>query len=217
MSISAPVRVAGHDTFRTAIAAIRDHHSPVVLLDDMSDPDNGPTGFLVVAAQFADTRQMAFLVRETSGFVCVAMPPARLDKLRLPLLAPSACGGGTKFGVAVDLRDGITTGISARDRAMTVRALADPATRPDDLARPGHVMPICAADAGVLERRAEPEAAIDLCRVAGLQPVAALAAVLDATGELARQAGLTVLADRNCLPLVRVSDVATWCSHESLS
>jgi 3,4-dihydroxy-2-butanone 4-phosphate synthase len=220
MSISAPFRVADQcgdtgETFRAAITAVRDRHRPVVLLDDMSDPVNGPIGFLVVAAQYADTEQMAFLVRETSGFICVSMTPERLDELRLPLLAPSASGRGKKFAVAVDLRYGLTTGISARDRAMTVRALANPATEPDDLARPGHVMPLCAAEAGVLERAAAPEAAIDLCRAAGLQPVAALATALDRDGELAGLPELTVLADRNGLPLVRVSDVVTWKGHES--
>jgi 3,4-dihydroxy-2-butanone 4-phosphate synthase len=222
MSISAPLLVADHrgdtdDTVRAAIAAIRDRHRPVVLLDDMSDPVTCPIGFLVVAARYAGTEQMAFLVRETSGFICVAMTPDRLDELRLPLLSPSASGRGKKFAVAVDLRHGLTTGISARDRAMTVRSLADPATQPDDLARPGHVMPLCAAEAGVLERPAAPEAAIDLCRAAGLQPVAALATALDSTGELAGLPDLTALADRNGLPLVRVSDVATWWSHESPS
>jgi 3,4-dihydroxy 2-butanone 4-phosphate synthase / GTP cyclohydrolase II len=197
MSISARLRAADHcadadDTFSAAITAIRDRM--VVLVDDVSEPLNGPTGFLVVAAQFADTEQMAFLVRETSGFICVAVTPDRLDRLMLPLLAPNACGDGIKFAVAVDLRHGLTTGISARDRAMTVRALADPATQPDDLARPGHVMPLCAAAAGVLERASAAEAAIDLCRAAGLQPVAAFAAVLDSTGELASLEDLTALA-----------------------
>jgi 3,4-dihydroxy-2-butanone 4-phosphate synthase len=193
---------------RAAIKAIRGR-SPVVLLDDVSDPPRGPVGALFVAAQYADTARIALLVRETSGFVCVAMTGDRLDRLRVPLLAPMAGRTALGFAVAVDLRSGLTTGISARDRAMTVRALADPSTRPEDLTRPGHVLPVCAADAGVLGQPGLAETTVDVCRAAGLQPVAALATVLDSIGEVAGVSELIAVAERLGIPLVRVSEVVT--------
>lgn len=182
-----------------------------MLLDDLSDPEACTAGFLVVAGEHVDTARMALLVRETSGFVCVAMTGDRLDKLRLPLLAaPDPGGRSVAFAVAVDLRRGVTTGISARDRAATVCALADPATEPDDLARPGHVLPVRVADGGVLELPRPAEAAADLCRAAGLAPVAALATVLDVAGGVAGVAELSDLASRYGLLQVRISEVVAW-------
>ncbi|MHA6627241.1 3,4-dihydroxy-2-butanone-4-phosphate synthase [Pseudonocardia sichuanensis] len=178
---------------------------PVLVLDDCVDV---PTGVLLVAAERVDARAMAFLVRESSGIVCVAMTGERLDALRVPPLAARDAGPATSaFGVAVDLKDGITTGISARDRALTARALADPATRPADLVRPGHVLPLRARDGGVLERARPAEAAVELCTSAGLAPAAALATAVDDAGEVAGPAALAALAERAALPVVRVSQV----------
>jgi 3,4-dihydroxy-2-butanone 4-phosphate synthase len=200
-----------YTTLRTAITAIKGR-SPVVLVDDVSDPPLGPTGSLVLAAQHADTERMTLLVRETSGFVCVAMTGDRLDNLRVPPLAPNRGRTGIGFAVAVDLGRGLTTGISARDRAMTVRALADPSTQPDDLARPGHVLPVCIAEDGVVGQPGLAEAAVDLCRAAGLRPAAALATVLDAGGEVAGVRELVAVAERLGVPLVRLSVVVTWAT-----
>lgn len=200
-----------HKTFRAATAAMK-RGSPVVLADDMSDQLT--TGTLVVAAQHADTRCLALLVRETSGFICVAMTAERLDRLQVPQQTPGRRGPTTGFAVAVDLRCGLTTGISARDRAMTIRALADPLTQPDDLTRPGHVVPVCTAEAGVLDEPGAAEAAVDLCVAAGLHPAAAFATVLDSRGEVAGLAQLAVLAQHYTLPLLRVSDVAAWCNAQ---
>jgi 3,4-dihydroxy 2-butanone 4-phosphate synthase / GTP cyclohydrolase II len=214
-SVDAGQYRAGPVAVRDAIRAIS-RQRPVVLLDDISDPPRGPIGALFMAAQHVDTERMALLVRETSGFVCVAMRGDRLDKLRLPLLAPTAGRTALGFAVAVDLRSGLTTGISARDRAMTARALADPSTQPDDLARPGHVLPVCAADAGVLGQPGLAEATVDVCRAAGLAPVAALATVLDSVGEVADAAELAAVADRLGIPLVRVSEVVTYFSTTTI-
>jgi 3,4-dihydroxy 2-butanone 4-phosphate synthase/GTP cyclohydrolase II len=196
-----------HTRFLAATTAIK-HRGPVVLIDDMSA--RAATGALVVPAQYADTERIALLVRETSGFICVAMTADRLDQLRLPDQVPSHTRNATGFAVAVDLRCGPTTGISARDRAMTVRALADPTTEPDDLTRPGHVVPVCVAEAGVLDRPRVAEATVDLCEAAGMQPAAAFATVLDAAGEVAYLPELTVLGHRYGFPLLRVSDVVAW-------
>jgi 3,4-dihydroxy 2-butanone 4-phosphate synthase / GTP cyclohydrolase II len=178
---------------------------PVLLLDDCADL---PIGVLVVAAECVDTPTMAFLVRESSGLVCAAMTGERLDALRVPPLAARDAGPLTSaFAVAVDLMDGISTGISARDRALTVRALADPATLAGDLVRPGHVLPLRARDGGVLERPRPAEAAVELCTRAGLAPAAALATAVDEAGEVAGPAALAALAERAALPVVRVSQV----------
>jgi 3,4-dihydroxy 2-butanone 4-phosphate synthase/GTP cyclohydrolase II len=158
-----------------ALAALR-RGEPVLLL-------NGPgAGELLIAAEHVTARTMAFLVRYTSGVACVAMPGERLDALRIP---PQVSDDPERaaFGVSVDLRVGTTTGISATDRALTARALADPATVPLDLVRPGHVLPVRVRDGGVLERPAAPEAAVDLCRLAGLAAAGVLAAVEDGAVE----------------------------------
>lgn len=164
-----------------ALAALRDG-GPVLLRHDGGDE-------MVVAADRVTPRAMAFVVRATSGIVCVACAGERLDALRIP---PMAAGGDDRvdFGVSVDLRAGISTGISARDRALTARALADPATVPSDLTRPGHVLPVRVRPGGVLERAAPAEAAADLCRLAGVAPAAVLATVVDE----AAVAGLPVVA-----------------------
>jgi 3,4-dihydroxy 2-butanone 4-phosphate synthase/GTP cyclohydrolase II len=133
---------------------------------------------LVLAAERLTTSAMAFLVRHTSGYACVTLDAERLRALRIPLLLPDFpdCPA---FAVAVDRKAGVTTGISAHDRALTIRALADPLTTPDDLTRPGHVVPMLVRAGGVAAHPAPPEAAAALCAMAGLLPVAVLAAVVE--------------------------------------
>jgi 3,4-dihydroxy 2-butanone 4-phosphate synthase / GTP cyclohydrolase II len=193
-----------------ALSALRDGR-PVLLLDDCVDgaarPGTEPAGVLVVAAERVDVGAMAFLVRESSGVVCTAMTGQRLDALRIPPLAADGARTRPAFAVAVDLGTGISTGISARDRALTVRALADPATGPADLVRPGHVLPLRARDGGVLERPRPAEAAVALCAAAGLAPAAALATAVDEAGEVAGPSALDALARRAALPVVAVSQV----------
>lgn len=193
---------------RAALAAGR----AVLLLDDQVgdriEAPAGPPGVLVVAAARVDVRGMAFLVRESSGIVCVAMPEERLDALRIPPLPGRDAGApAAAFAVSVDRAGGIGTGISARDRAHTARTLADPGSRPADLVRPGHVLPVRARAGGVLERPRPAEAAVALCTDAGLAPAAALATAVDETGEVAAGAALAALAERAALPVVRVSQV----------
>lgn len=195
--------VARADVAAAALAAAR----PVVLVDDLA-PDPPVSGALVVPGADVDAATMALLVRETSGVVVVAVTAERLDLLRIP---PQAGGrsdpGRPAFAVSVDLRAGVTTGISAHDRAATVRALADPATRAQDLTLPGHVLPVRVRDGGVLSRPRAEEAAVDLCRAAGLSPVAALATVVDDDGEPRGPEALERFAARHGLVLVRVSEV----------
>ena len=180
---------------------------PVVLLDD-AGPHPG-TGVLVVAAAAVDPATMAFVVRASSGVVGVALPGERLDALRVPPQVAGAAGpDATAFAVSVDLRRGITTGISARDRAATVRALADPALRPDDLVRPGHVLPVRARAGGLDERPRPAEAALALCEAAGVQRAAVLATLVGADGDAAGPVAATAFATGHGLTTLAVSDLA---------
>ncbi|HEX6359610.1 3,4-dihydroxy-2-butanone-4-phosphate synthase [Actinophytocola sp.] len=151
-----------------AIAEIADGR-PVVV--------SGGDGDLVFAAEHASPELVAFTVRHTSGFVCVALSGEDCDRLELPPMYPRVRPRGEEFTVAVDARD-TGTGISATDRANTIRLLADPHARPPDFTRPGHIAPIRAADGGVLERAGRAEAALDLVRLAGLSPAAALSGIV---------------------------------------
>lgn len=181
---------------------------PVLVVDDEDREDEGD---LVVAAELVDDATMAFVLRHTSGIVCVGLPGERLDALRLPqMVVQGDDPRGTAFTVSVDLKAGTTTGISAADRTLTVRALADPATDPAELSRPGHVFPLQARAGGVLERRGHTEAAVDLCRLAGLQPAGVLSEVMNDDGTVARGASLRAFAQEHGLALLSVGDLARY-------
>lgn len=191
-------------TLDAALAAVRSGQ-PIVLR-------HGHRAEVVIAASRVTTSTMAFLVRRTSGFVCVALEGERLDDLHVPLM-PADRSESTAYAVSVDLRAGTSTGISAHDRALTARALADPLSEPGDFARPGHVVPIRLRPGGVLAHPDFPEAAADLCRLAGLHPAAVLAAVdveSDEVNELAsiRIDGVVQHRERTESPVRRVG--TTW-------
>ena len=155
---------------------------PVVVVDDANRENEGD---IIIAAGKMTPTLMAFMIRNTSGVICVSMPGADLDRLQLPLMtAQSGDRMRTAFTVSVDARDGITTGISAGDRAHTVRVLVDSATEPYELSRPGHIFPLRYAEGGVLRRPGHTEAAVDLARLAGLSPAGALAEVVNDDGTL---------------------------------
>jgi 3,4-dihydroxy 2-butanone 4-phosphate synthase/GTP cyclohydrolase II len=188
-----------------AVAAFR-RGEPVLVVDD-EDREN--EGDLVAAAELMTPELMAFIVRHTGGVVCVAMDAGRLETLRLPqMVEDSEDPKGTAFTVSVDLRSGISTGISAADRAATVRALADPACTAEDFVRPGHVFPLRARPGGVLERSGHTEAAVDLARLAGLRTVSVISEVVNDDGSMARRAGLRRFAVQHDLHLISVADLA---------
>ena len=181
---------------------------PVVVLDD-DDREN--EGDLVLPAVHATTEWTAFLVRHTSGVLCVPMEGEALDRLQLPpMTAVNEDRKGTAYTVSVDARLGITTGISAADRASTARLLADPATTARDLTRPGHMFPLRAAPGGVLRRPGHTEAAVDLMRLAGLPPVAVIAEVVSDDGSMLRRAGLTAFAREHGLALLQIADLVDY-------
>ena len=187
----------------------------VVVVDD-EDREN--EGDLMVAAESITPELMAFMVRHTSGVVCVPMEGAALDRLRLPpMTAVNEDRKNTAYSVSVDARDGIATGISAADRARTVRMLADPSTGPHELTRPGHVFPLRAVDGGVLRRPGHTEAAVDLARLAGLAPVGVIAEVVSEDGSMARLPELRLFADDHGIALVSIADLVAYRRrHESL-
>jgi 3,4-dihydroxy 2-butanone 4-phosphate synthase/GTP cyclohydrolase II len=181
----------------------------VVVVDD-EDREN--EGDLIMAAEKATTETIAFMVQHTSGLLCVALPGARLDALDLPLMVPDNSEAmRTAFTISVDAREGTTTGISAADRALTIRALADPATQAEDLARPGHIFPLRYRPGGVLARRGHTEAAVDLARLSGLRPAGVLAEVTNPDGSMARRPQLERFAAEQRLRIISIADLVGYC------
>ncbi|HUH07384.1 MAG TPA: bifunctional 3,4-dihydroxy-2-butanone-4-phosphate synthase/GTP cyclohydrolase II [Egibacteraceae bacterium] len=197
-----------------AVAAIA--RGEMVIVVDDADREN--EGDLIMAAEKVTPEAIAFMVRHTSGVVCVPMLRERLDQLDLQLMvARNSESLQTAFTVSVDAMTGTTTGISAGDRAATVLALVDPKTRPVDLARPGHVFPLRYAEGGVLRRPGHTEAAVDLARLAGLQPAGVLAEVINDDGTMARLEDLEHFAGEHGLLVISIADlIAHRRRHEQL-
>ena len=195
-------------TIDKAIAAIG-RGEIVVVVDDETRENEGD---LIMAAEFATPEAIAFFVKHTSGVICVPMEGSRLDELQLPLMVSTNTESQrTAFTVTVDYRHGTTTGISAADRAATIQALIDPATRPDDLARPGHILPLRYREGGVLKRAGHTEAAVDLARLAGLYPAGVLCEIVneDKT-DMARLPELDEFAERHGLLLITIADLVKY-------
>ncbi len=178
----------------------------VVVVDDASRENEGD---LVVAAEAATAEKIAFFLNHTSGVICMPMLGERLDALDLPpMVLDNTESNRTAFTVSVDGRHGTTTGISAADRASTIAALIDPATRPADLARPGHVFPLRCREGGVLNRAGHTEATVDLARLAGMYPAGVLCEVVsEDKASMARLPELERLAARHNLPLISIADL----------
>lgn len=182
--------------------------SMVVVVDD-EDREN--EGDIIMAAEKVTPEAIAFMVRWTSGVLCVAVPGERLAQLQMPLMvADNAEAMGTAFTVTVDFRHGTSTGISASDRAATVRALVDPAAEAKDFNRPGHVFPLRAVKGGVLRRPGHTEAAVDLARLAGLEPGGVLAEIVNEDGTMARRPQLEAFARAHGLLLVTIKDLIAY-------
>ncbi len=180
----------------------------VIALDD-EDREN--EGDLVMAAEKCGPEGVAFIRKHGSGVICVPMVAERLDQLDIPqMVVRNEARLGTAFAVSVDAREGVTTGISAADRARTIRTLADPKSDPADLVKPGHVFPLRAREGGVLVRAGQTEAAVDLCRLAGLQPVGVICEITNPDGSMARLPELTRFAKRHGLRLITVKDLIAY-------
>ena len=180
----------------------------VVVVDDETRENEGD---LIIAADAMTEEKMAFMIRHTSGVICTPVTDERADELRLPLMvAENTESHRTAFTVTVDLIEGCTTGISAGDRARTVRALADPRTAAGDLARPGHIFPLRARPGGVLKRAGHTEAAIDLCRLADRAQVGALCEIVNPDGTMSRLDDSRRFADAHGLKLISIADLIRY-------
>ena len=195
------------DRIADALAAMA-QGSMVVVVDD-EDREN--EGDLILAAQHATPERLAFMVRYGSGVICAGLPGDRLDSLDLPLMVSRNTESmTTAYTVTVDYRHGTSTGISASDRAATLRALVDPEALPGDFNRPGHVFPLRAVPGGVLTRPGHTEAAVDLTRLAGLRPGGALVEIVNEDGTMARRPELERFARQHGLPLITIKDLIAY-------
>ena len=193
-----------------AIAAIARGEFVVVV----DDEDRENEGDLIIAAEKTTPDTMAFMVRHTSGVICMPLEGDRLDELQLPMMvAENTTAYRTAFTVSVDAKRGTTTGISAGDRTTTVHALIDPQTRPDDLARPGHIFPLRYREGGVLKRAGHTEAAVDLARLAGLSPAGVLAEVVNDDGTMSRLPQLERFAAEHGLAMISIADLIRYRRH----
>ena len=197
-------------TIENAIDAIA-RGEAVVVVDDANRENEGD---LIIAAEKTTPDTMAFMVRHTSGVICMPLEGTRLDELQLPMMvAENTTAYRTAFTVSVDAKSGTTTGISAADRTTTVHALIDPQTRPDDLARPGHIFPLRYREGGVLKRAGHTEAAVDLARLAGLSPAGVLAEVVNDDGTMSRLPELERFASEHGLSMISIADLIRYRRH----
>jgi len=195
------------DPVEDAIAAMRAGRAVVVV----DDEDRENEGDLIFAAQKATAELTGFMIRWTSGYICVALPGRELDRLGLPpMTVINEDKKGTAYSVTVDARDVESTGISAKDRARTIKVLADSATEPWELTRPGHVVPLRAVEGGVLRRAGHTEAAVDLARLSGLRPAGALCEMVNDDGSMMRAPECRRFADEHGLVMISIADLIAY-------
>jgi 3,4-dihydroxy 2-butanone 4-phosphate synthase/GTP cyclohydrolase II len=194
----------------TALDALRAGR-PVIVVDDESRENEGD---VVLAAQFASQEWLAWLVRNSSGFICAPMTNEIADRLELPVMVPdNQDPRGTNYTVSVDAANRLSTGISASDRAHTLRVLADVDSVPASLHRPGHIMPLRAVEGGVRERDGHTEATVDLMKLAGLIPVGAISEIVAEDGEMMRLPGLIELGEREGVPVITIADLIDYLNE----
>jgi 3,4-dihydroxy 2-butanone 4-phosphate synthase/GTP cyclohydrolase II len=190
-----------------AVEAFRDGRMIIVV----DDEDRENEGDLTVAAEKITPEIVNFMAREGRGQICLSMTGERLDELELPLAVnDNTTQFGTAFCVPIDAKYHVTTGISAADRAATILTAVDPATKPSDLVRPGHVSPLRARDGGVLVRAGQTEAAVDLARIAGLQPAGVICEIMNEDGTMARVPELAKFAKRHKMPMITIADLIKY-------
>jgi 3,4-dihydroxy 2-butanone 4-phosphate synthase / GTP cyclohydrolase II len=187
----------------------------IILVDD-EDREN--EGDLVLAAEFATAENINFLARYARGLICLTLEGKRVDELRLPAMAPvNRANRSTAFTISIEAREGITTGISAADRATTIRTAVDPLRGANDIVSPGHIFPLRAADGGVLVRAGHTEGSVDLCRMAGLRPAAVICEIMNEDGTMARMPDLEKFAAEHNLPILTIKELIEWrMARESL-
>ncbi|KAK9762362.1 hypothetical protein K7432_011960 [Basidiobolus ranarum] len=181
-----------------------------LLVVDNEDREN--EGDLIIAAEKITTKDMAFMIRYTSGYVCVPLTNERADQLQLPfMVSNSSDPHKTAYTISVDYKHDTTTGISAHDRALTARSLADMTiTTPSEFNRPGHILPLRARDGGVLTRTGHTEASVDLCKLSGLSPVAVICELVNDDGTMARRDDCKSFAIKHGLKMITIADLIKY-------
>src|SRR5437868_1598429 len=206
----APAATPPFARIEDAVDAIR--AGKMVIVVDDADREN--EGDLTIAAEKVTPETIAFMARYGCGLICLSMTPERLDELDIPLMVSNNSSRfETAFCVPIEAKKRTTTGISAADRAATVHAAIDPATRPSDLARPGHMFPLRARPGGVMVRAGQTEAAVDLARIAGLYPAGVICEIMNEDGTMARVPQLTRFAKRHGLLMITVADLIKHRLH----
>ncbi len=190
-----------------ALADIRQGRM-IILVDDEERENEGD---LTMAAQFVSPEAINFMAKYGRGLICLPMAPALIDQLRLPLMAQrNGSRFGTNFTISIEAREGVTTGISAADRAATIRAAVADGARPEDLVTPGHVFPLRARGGGVLSRTGQTEGSVDLARLAGLKPAAVICEIMKDDGSMARMVDLELFAEEHGLKIAAVRDIIRY-------
>ncbi|ADM08614.1 3,4-Dihydroy-2-butanone 4-phosphate synthase/GTP cyclohydrolase II [Parvularcula bermudensis HTCC2503] len=182
----------------------------VIICDDEGRENEGD---LMIAAEFADADAVNFCTIHGRGLICCAVEPAIADRLGLQLMVPqkdNRSGFGTAFTVSVEAREGVTTGISAADRARTIEVLCDPKSTPEDLVSPGHMFPLRAHPEGTLGRGGQTEASVDLARIAGCRPAGVICEVMNEDGTMARRDDLMKVAAKHDIPMVTVEAIKAY-------
>ena len=184
----------------------------------VDDEDRENEGDLALAAEKVSSEAINFMAKHGRGLICLPIIGKRLDELGIPMMVgENTSKFATAFSVSVDAKHGTTTGISAADRAQTIRVMIDPATKPDDLARPGHIFPLQAREGGVLVRAGQTEAIVDLARLAGLYPAGVICEIMNEDGTMARLPQLEVMADKFGIKIITVADLIAYRRrHEKL-
>jgi len=206
-TVSTATGRTGLDPVEAAIAAMAAGQAVIVV--DNEDREN--EGDIIFAAEHATPALMGWTIRYSSGVICVPLEAERADALALPpMVAVNEDAKGTAYTVSCDAAIGVSTGISATDRALTARILADPQSAPAAITRPGHIFPLRAVKGGVRERPGHTEAAVDLCRLAGLAPVGVIAELVHDDGEMMRLDSLRDFAAEHGCPLISIEDLVAY-------
>lgn len=186
---------------------------PVIVADD-HDRENEAD--LILAADALSVEEMARMIRDCSGIVCLCLTPEHAARLELPPMVPNnGSRYGTAFTVSIEAAEGVSTGVSAADRTTTIRAAINPQAVPADLARPGHVYPLIARAGGVRERRGHTESAVELARLAGFSPAGVLCELMNPDGSMMRGAELDAYAERHGLPQLTVAELVEWLERNA--
>ena len=197
----------GVNTIEEALEALK--KGEIIVVVDDEDREN--EGDFIIAAEMVTPQAVNFIAKFGRGLICLATTGERLQELDIhPMVARNTASLGTRFTVSIDAAKGVTTGISAADRSRTVGVFIDPATRPEDLARPGHIFPLEAQTGGVLKRAGHTEAVVDLCEAAGLYPAGLLCEIMDEDGDMARMPRLREMATEFDLKLITIADLIKW-------